>query len=283
MKISVNNCQLVLYAERLETKEEVSLIKFTWDTDIPFGEIIEYAGIIPLPPYLHREAVPEDNITYQTIYSEIRGSVAAPTAGLHFTEKVFNSLKKKNKDKLFITLHVGAGTFRPVKSVNIEDHEMHAEHFFVSIEVLELIIGRKGTLVAVGTTSVRTLESLFWLGVKTIENPFVRPEEMTTDQWEPYNNNINHDCHTALTSLFNWMKSNKLTFLNSSTRIMIVPGYKFRLVEAIITNFHQPCSTLLLLISAWAGSDWKRIYQYALDNEFRFLSYGDSSLLFQKK
>jgi S-adenosylmethionine:tRNA ribosyltransferase-isomerase len=281
--IYINEFQVNLNAERLVTNENASLIKFSWDQDVAFGELIEAAGTLPLPPYLNREAIAEDDLRYQTIYSKEQGSVAAPTAGLHFTEEVFSSLREKNIDKSFVTLHVGAGTFKPVKSDLITGHEMHTEHFSVPIEVLEQIINKKGPLVAVGTTSVRTLESLFWLGTKTVVNPLVKPEELFTSQWEPYENDVTYNRVDVFDSLKNWMKRNKLKILHSNTRIMIVPGYKFRVVEAIITNFHQPKSTLLLLISAWVGEDWKRIYSYAGENGFRFLSYGDSSILFRRE
>jgi S-adenosylmethionine:tRNA ribosyltransferase-isomerase len=281
MPVNTKTGETTLTAEKKTTNENGSLVRFTWNTDLTFGEVIEAAGILPLPPYLNRDAVPEDDIRYQTIYSSIEGSVAAPTAGLHFTDVVFGALRKKSIDTAFLTLHIGAGTFKPVKSESIADHEMHTEHFFINITELEKIISKNGSLVAVGTTTVRTIESLYWLGVKTILNPAIKMHELIMNQWEAYSLPCDIPGLTALESLHKWMESNKLSILHSSTTIMIVPGYKFGLVDAIITNFHQPKSTLLLLISAWVGDDWKRIYNFAGRNNFRFLSYGDSSLLFK--
>jgi S-adenosylmethionine:tRNA ribosyltransferase-isomerase len=281
LRFFTGGTETILTAEKLQNSESTTLVRFVWDNDMTFGELIESAGIIPLPPYIDRKAIPEDKIRYQTVYSIIEGSVAAPTAGLHFTEAVFDSLKKKDIDKVFITLHVGAGTFKPIKSETIYDHEMHNEHFMIYSSDLEKIINKKGMLIAVGTTSVRTLESLYWLGVKTLGDPDIKPQDLVLDQWESYRNKGDVQGEVALESLCKWMKQNHLSVLNSSTRIIIIPGYKFRLVEAIITNFHQPGSTLLLLVSAWAGDDWKKIYRYAMDNDFRFLSYGDSSILYK--
>jgi S-adenosylmethionine:tRNA ribosyltransferase-isomerase len=281
MRVIAGERMTTFCAEKLENYENSTLIKFSWNTDLTFGELIEAAGSIPLPPYLNRKVVPDDNIRYQTVYSKTEGSVAAPTAGLHFTEAIFDSLIKKAIDKAFITLHVGAGTFRPVRSGLINDHEMHTEHFFINSSDLEKIIRKKGLLIAVGTTSVRTIESLYWLGVKTLWNPDFKPEDLFLSQWEIYSLADDIDAVVALESLYKWMKHNHLTVLKSSTRIMIIPGYKFRLVDVIITNFHQPKSTLLLLISAWTGDDWKKIYRFALDKNFRFLSYGDSSILYK--
>ena len=281
MEVNVKNFITKLTAEKISNNENLILVSFRWNTNITFGELIDAAGLIPLPPYICREALPEDNIRYQTVYSKTEGSVAAPTAGLHFTDTVLNSLKKKSIASAFITLHVGSGTFKPVKSMNILDHEMHNEHFFINISDLEKIIHKKSKLIAVGTTSVRTLESIYWLGIKTIKNPSIRAEDLYINQWEVY-----YDTHeipplSAIESLYSWMKNNNSTVLHSYTKIIIVPGYRFRMIDVIITNFHQPKSTLLLLISAWTGEDWKRIYDFAIDNKFRFLSYGDSSVLFK--
>jgi S-adenosylmethionine:tRNA ribosyltransferase-isomerase len=281
MLVRTNDVITTLTAEMIKSNENSTLVSFSWNNDITFGELIDAAGVIPLPPYLDRAALPEDNIRYQTVYSETEGSVAAPTAGLHFTDSVLGSLKMKAINSLFLTLHVGAGTFKPVKSVNISDHEMHNEHFFLNISDLEKLIQNKGKLIAVGTTSVRTLESLYWLGIKTIDNPSIRIENLNINQWEVYNTTRDISPLSSLGSLHLWMKNNNIMVLQSSTRIMIVPGYKFRMIDAIITNFHQPKSTLLLLISAWVGEDWKNIYDYAIKNNFRFLSYGDSSLIYK--
>lgn len=281
MQVITSEGEVILLAEKIKKNENATLIKFKWNIEITFGELIEVAGTLPLPPYLNRRAIDNDRITYQTVYSQIEGSVASPTAGLHFTESVFASLKKKKTECAFLTLHVGAGTFKPVKSDSISKHEMHNEHFYINDFELEKIINKKGKLIAVGTTSVRTIESLYWLGVKTIVNPEIEQDKLVISQWENYGLRTEIDGLTALKSLSKWIKKHKLTVLHSATSIMIVPGYQFRLVDIIITNFHQPKSTLLLLISAWVGEDWKRIYKYALENDFRFLSYGDSSLLFR--
>jgi S-adenosylmethionine:tRNA ribosyltransferase-isomerase len=281
MQASIKGVLTTLIAEKVKSHENTTLVSFRWNSEVTFGELIDSAGVIPLPPYLDREAVPEDNIRYQTVYSKTEGSVAAPTAGLHFTNVVLNSLKMKGIDSAFLTLHVGAGTFKPVNSINISDHVMHNEHFTLNISDLEKIIHKKGKLIAVGTTSVRTLESLYWLGIKTMENPNIRAEDLYLKQWEVYGNTSNIPPQSAIESLYNWMKNNNSAVLHSSTKIIIVPGYKFHMIDAIITNFHQPKSTLLLLISAWVGEDWKQIYDYAIYNHFRFLSYGDSSILFR--
>jgi S-adenosylmethionine:tRNA ribosyltransferase-isomerase len=280
-QVNTREGKVTLSAKKIENNENATLVKFTWNAEISFSELLEDAGLIPIPPYLNRHAVPEDNIWYQTVYSKTEGSVAAPTAGLHFTEAVFDSIKKKGIESAFLTLHVGAGTFRPVKSDLITDHEMHPEHFSINSSSLEGIIRKRGKLIAVGTTSVRTIESLYWLGVKTIIDPDIKTDDLFLNQWEIYDATIEVPGLVALESLRKWMKKNTCDFLQSSTKIMIIPGYKFRLVEAIITNFHQPQSTLLLLISAWVGEDWKKIYKFAIYNNFRFLSYGDSSILYK--
>ncbi len=224
----------------------------------------------------------EDSERYQTIYSVVKGSVAAPTAGLHFTEYVLGRLSEKGIRKTDITLHVGAGTFQPVKARQISDHEMHVEHFFVTIDTINDLIENQGRIIAVGTTSVRTLESLYWLGVKIKSKSKNGLNWNTINQWEPYYNvnDQNISVNDSMAALADYMVKGKLTVLDASTSIMIIPGYKFRMINGMITNFHQPRSTLLLLIAAWTGNSWLDIYKYALDNGFRFLSYGDSSLLF---
>jgi S-adenosylmethionine:tRNA ribosyltransferase-isomerase len=252
-------------------------IKFSWsDSSLSFGELLERAGIIPLPPYIKRPPDETDNHRYQTIYARNEGSVAAPTAGLHFTEAILTQLQDKNIRSTKLTLHVGAGTFLPVKAEKILDHPMHAEEFAVSLSTLEILLNHKGPIVAVGTTTVRTLESLFWLGVKFIESGSASLE---LDQWDPYRINDRVNRRESLEALYSYSLQNHLDELTASTRIMIIPGYRYRLVDQIITNFHQPRSTLLMLVAAFIGEDWKQVYQYALDNNFRFLSYGDSSLL----
>lgn len=269
-----------LTAEKLQSEGEAWRIRFKWNCrGISFGQVIEATGHIPLPPYINREDEAADYKRYQTVYSSVKGSVAAPTAGLHFTKRVFEKLKRKGIKSTEVTLHVGAGTFQPIKSDNISGHEMHCEHFYVSKETIELIINNQGKIIPVGTTSVRTLESLYWLGVKLIKDPFVCSSDLSLGQWEAYKMDTTITVTQSLEALLDYLGKNNLTYLNSSTSIMITPGYDFRMINGIITNFHQPKSTLLLLISAWIGNDWKKIYQYAIANDFRFLSYGDCSVL----
>lgn len=255
-------------------------IQFTWDSPLfTFADLIEISGNIPIPPYLNRESEEIDLTSYQTVYSKIKGSVAAPTAGLHFTESVFEELKRKNICCEEVTLHVGAGTFQPVKSKTIGGHDMHSEHFIVSSDLIDHLATFEGKIVAVGTTSVRTLESLYFIGCKLIANPLINPLHLGVDQWEPYNKTrINYSCHESFEALSAWMRDHHLSELNSSTQIIILPGYNFRVISGMVTNFHQPQSTLLLLIAAFLGNDWKRIYEHALSEKYRFLSYGDSNL-----
>ena len=277
--INAAGTQVKLIARKKETaKEGAFLIEFTWNRDLTFGEILDISGIIPIPPYLNRESEAIDKIRYQTIYSKRKGSVAAPTAGLHFTGRVFQSLSSKNIETLELTLHVGAGTFKPVKEKNARDHQMHAELFTVSSGEIERLLENPGKIIAVGTTSLRTLESIYWLGVKSIfQEAAFDPDYL--GQWEYENMPQNIPVKKALESILNYMKRSNIETLVSHTQIMIVPGYTFRIIRGLVTNFHQPKSTLLLLISSLVGDDWKKIYDYALANDFRFLSYGDSSLL----
>jgi len=281
MKFRSEGDEYNLKAENVAEAGDARIIKFSWDcTGLNFSEVIEAAGHIPLPPYISREDVKEDNDRYQTVYSAVKGSVAAPTAGLHFTEDVLNSLSGKGIDKAFVTLHVGAGTFQPVRCGNISGHNMHTEHFFVTDDTISKLIENEGKIIAVGTTSVRTIESIYWLGRKVIEDPDINIENLKVGQWEPYNRNREISSAMALKALSEVMKKKGCKTITASTQIIIVPGYRFRMTNGIITNFHQPRSTLLLLIAAWTGNDWKNIYNYALNNGFRFLSYGDSSFLF---
>ena len=239
-------------------------------------------GELPIPPYLNRETQESDLSTYQTVYSKIKGSVAAPTAGLHFTDNVLNELDSHGIEREELTLHVGAGTFRPVKSATIGEHEMHTEYIAVRRHTIERLIAHEGCAIAVGTTSVRTLESLYYMGLKVIQNPDIKEEELHVSQWEPYNDGCKMDdvrSVDALQALLDWMVRHELTVLHSSTQIIIAPGYDYHIVKMLITNFHQPQSTLLLLVSAFVKGDWHKIYDYALSHDFRFLSYGDSSLL----
>jgi len=275
-----DNRRFRLIAERISGDGDSSVIRFTWDNgDLTFGDIIESAGHIPLPPYINRDDEDSDTVTYQTIYSLVKGSVAAPTAGLHFTRKVFDELDKKDIERAYLTLHVGAGTFQPVKDGNLTEHKMHTEHFYVTAETIESLIKKSGKIIAVGTTSVRTLESLYWIGCKLGDGKVHETTDLFTGQWDPYESNDGPDPSQALENILDYMSANGLKALHAPTRIIIVPGYRFRITNGIITNFHQPGSTLLLLVSAWVGEKWTDIYRYALDNGFRFLSYGDSSLL----
>ena len=256
-------------------------IDFEWTGHCSFAEIIDAMGELPIPPYLNRETQESDKTTYQTVYSKIKGSVAAPTAGLHFTPEVLADLDAHGIDREELTLHVGAGTFKPVKSEEIEGHEMHTEYISVRRDTIRKLIAHEGQAIAVGTTSVRTLESLYYMGLKVMRNPDLTSEELHVAQWEPYEE-VKSEVVSALGSLkalLAWMEEHQLEVLNSSTQIIIAPGYDYKIVKMLVTNFHQPQSTLLLLVSAIVKGDWHKIYDYALAHDFRFLSYGDSSLL----
>ena len=270
-----------LEATRIESENEgmSHLVRFEWDNeDILFSDILAHFGELPIPPYLNRATEEKDKETYQTVYSKIDGSVAAPTAGLHFTMDVLRRLALNGIREDEITLHVGAGTFQPVKSEEIGGHPMHREIISIGKSTIEDLIASEGHIVAVGTTSVRTLESLYYLGCRIALNP--DNPDLMVEQWEPYENNYTLTTQEALQNIIDYLNHNHLSALNAATRIMIVPSFQFRVVNKIITNFHQPKSTLLLLISAFVGIDrWRKIYDFAMDNGFRFLSYGDSSLL----
>ena len=276
--------QYELTAKRVQQEGDAWRIRFEWGSSgISFGELIDSAGQLPLPPYLEREAEPDDLNRYQTVYSRINGSVAAPTAGLHFTGQMVEKLMAGGMATAEVTLHVGAGTFKPVKSGSISEHEMHCERFTVTRETIETLIEYEGKIIPVGTTSVRTLESLYWLGVKLMEHPLSKTEELELGQWEAYDSDSRISPSESFKSILNYMRVNDMKQLDASTGIMIIPGYDFRIIKGMITNFHQPMSTLLLLISAWVKESWKDIYGYALENDFRFLSYGDCTLLFRKE
>ena len=278
--IRMDDKEVVLSAERIKTTGDSHLVRFSWNNpQVTFAELLDAAGILPIPPYLHRETRESDLQTYQTVYSKIKGSVAAPTAGLHFTSEVLAGLDAKGFTREEVTLHVGAGTFKPVKSEVIGDHEMHTEFISVRRSAIENIRTNLGRVIAVGTTSVRTLESLYYMGRTLVNNPDATSEELVVTQWTPYHDTEEVTAHEALTALLDYLGRNQTDTLLSATQIMIAPGYEFKIVKGIITNFHQPKSTLLLLISAFVNGNWKSIYNYALDNDFRFLSYGDSSLL----
>lgn len=277
--VEVGGKNVTLSVERVGGPAAVNHVRFSWGGGVSFAELLEAAGELPIPPYLNRRTEESDTRTYQTVYSKIKGSVAAPTAGLHFTPAVLEALTAAGVEREEVTLHVGAGTFKPVKSELIADHEMHEEYIEVRKALIEKIVAAGGEAVAVGTTSVRTLESLYFLGELVAENPAVTQDELHVNQWTPYNREHSLTTVDSLKALLEWMERNGLDRVHSHTQIMIAPGYRYRIVKAIVTNFHQPKSTLLLLVSAFVDGDWRTIYDYALANGFRFLSYGDSSLL----
>lgn len=283
-KIKVNDKELILHAFYVEKRSDSFIIELSWSpVDYSFGEILHYAGVIPLPPYIKRAVEETDAERYQTIYAHADGSVASPTAGLHFTESIFEKLKAKNIQKDFVTLHVGAGTFKPVKSQTMEKHEMHPEFIDISKATIENIFQNLGNnIIAVGTTSLRTVESLYWLGVK---QSGVKSRELGGIlQWEAYDlAKKNISPKDALQSLLEWMNKNNLEKIVTKTQILIAPGYPFKIVKALVTNFHQPQSTLLLLVAAFIGEEWRKVYNHALQHDFRFLSYGDGSLLWRKE
>jgi S-adenosylmethionine:tRNA ribosyltransferase-isomerase len=281
----VNNKPVSLIIKNKIKKTDYFEVEFELsDKTISFFDAIEVAGELPLPPYIKRDFEESDKVNYQTIYSKTKGSVAAPTAGLHFTNYVFDKLKEKKINTSELTLHVGAGTFLPVKSEKMIDHKMHSERIFVKKEFLKKLMETviaKNKVIAVGTTSVRTIESLYWIGLK-IKNGFVLKEnEVLVEQWDAYDIKENISVLDSLLEIINYLDSNNLDVIEGETKIIIAPGYKFKFIDGLITNFHQPQSTLLLLISAFVGNDWKNIYDYALKNKFRFLSFGDSSILWK--
>lgn len=254
-------------------------VDFRWDGGVSFAQLLEAAGEIPIPPYLNRESQESDRTTYQTVYSKIKGSVAAPTAGLHFTDRVLKDLDDHGIDREELTLHVGAGTFRPVKSEEIEGHEMHTEFIAVRKATIQKLIAHDGQAIAVGTTSVRTLESLYYIGLYLGTHPDATEEDMHVSQWTPYQTESDVTAVQALQNILDYLNLHGLDVLKTSTQIIIAPGYRYHIVRMMVTNFHQPQSTLLLLVSAFLSGDWRKVYNYALSHDFRFLSYGDSSLL----
>lgn len=267
-----------LRADLIERDGETSVVEFSWDRGYEFSKVLDLCGSVPIPPYLNRETESIDLERYQTLYARMSGSVAAPTAGLHFTTRVLDSIRSRGIETDTVCLHVGAGTFLPVKSSLVAEHHMHREPFVVSLELLEKIISCQGRITAVGTTSVRTLESLYYVGVSCIEKG--HPEDVL--QWMPYERDYGYTLEESISAIVEWLKANSLDELKVGTSIIIVPGFRFRVVDVLVTNFHQPQSTLLLLISAFVGGDWHRIYDFALAGGFRFLSYGDSSILFRR-
>ena len=280
-EVEIHGQTIVVCATRGELHGTSHRIDFEWTGDFSFAEIIDVMGELPIPPYLNRETQESDKTTYQTVYSKIKGSVAAPTAGLHFTPEVLADLDAHGIQREELTLHVGAGTFKPVKSEEIEGHEMHTEYVSVRRDTIQKLIDHEGCAIAVGTTSVRTLESLYYMGLKVMRDPSLNENQLHVAQWEPYGEVRSGEVKSveALKALLAWMDARALTVLHSSTQIIIAPGYDYHIVKMLVTNFHQPQSTLLLLVSAFVKGDWHKIYDYALSHDFRFLSYGDSSLL----
>lgn len=288
-EIIIKNKTVIFNAEKKQAAENAYIVNFSWkicnnneNLKITFADILEEIGKIPIPPYLKRDSQKSDETSYQTVYSKIDGSVAAPTAGLHFTPEVLKNIDKKDITKLEVTLHVGAGTFKPVQCTEMEDHIMHHEFISVKKETIKEIIKKEGSITAVGTTSVRTLESLFWFGHKIATDPNVQIDDFVLNQWYPYEEGQKKGIKTkdALEAIISYLEKNDLDTFTASTQLIIAPGYDFKVINNIITNFHQPKSTLLLLVSAFLkGEEWKKVYKYALENDFRFLSYGDSSLL----
>jgi len=291
-ELEIKNERFHISATRLGEQGTSQLIQFEWDNaNINFADILDVMGELPIPPYLNRETQESDKTTYQTVYSKIKGSVAAPTAGLHFTERVLSAIDAHGIEREEVTLHVGAGTFRPVKSKTIGGHPMHTEYIAVHRHTIERLLAHHAEAIAVGTTSVRTLESLYYMGLKVMANPDITEDELHVNQWEPYEvesslsesvtlrTKFKVESSEALQALLDWMVRHDLTVLHSSTQIIIAPGYDYHIVKMLITNFHQPQSTLLLLVSAFVHGDWHKIYDYALTHDFRCLSYSDSSLL----
>ena len=279
--LSINNNEVLLTAERLQSHGDTHSVLFKWDNpSCTFADILNVAGLLPIPPYLHRNTEKSDLKNYQTVYSKIKGSVAAPTAGLHFTPEVLKELFIKEFKCEELTLHVGAGTFKPVQTNKLGEHEMHAEYLSVDRSTIMSLIDYEGYITAVGTTSARTLETLYYIGATLAANPQASPDQLIIKQWTPYDNNLPLiTANEALRLLLDYLDKNNLDKLITSTQLMIAPGYVFRIVNNLITNFHQPKSTLLLLVSAFVQGDWRTVYDYALSHDFRFLSYGDSSLL----
>ena len=288
-KLKLNEKDYTLTAEKFESKNGYYMVNFVWDNkNISWRDIMNISGNVPLPPYINRKPNKSDEERYQTIFANSDGSVAAPTASLHFTEQTLEKLKEKNIKFEFLTLHVGAGTFKPVTSENVSEHKMHQETFFITKKFIENLYNHSGRVIPVGTTSMRTLESMYWLGVKLAGTPLQTETcdynngNIFVPQWIPYNNIIKLSPKEALKNILNYMAINSLDILEGETEIIIVPGYEFKFTDALITNFHQPGSTLLLLVAALIGEDWRNVYKYAIENKFRFLSYGDSSILFKK-
>ncbi len=277
---------VVLKAQKLQQQQGSFEIEFSWDNNyFTFAELLHYAGILPLPPYLQRQTEAADYDRYQTVYARQEGSVAAPTAGLHFTPHLLVQLQEKGVKHAFVTLHVGAGTFQPVKAATMQDHAMHREWIEVNADTIRALLQQiPNPVIAVGTTSLRTIESLYWMGVKALLQPQATINELEVQQWDAYDLPLQNASPTdALQALLTWMQQQQLEKIICHTQVLIAPGYTARVAAAILTNFHQPNSTLLLLIAALIGYDWRKVYDYALQNNYRFLSYGDGSLLWAQK
>ena len=277
--VTIQGTQVPLKAILEDRLQDHFVVRFEWPHDFTFSEIIDAAGNLPIPPYLKRETEADDLVRYQTVYAQYDGSVAAPTAGLHFTPQTFSDLQQKGVQTAHVTLHVGAGTFRPVKSDTMADHDMHEEKMFISRETIQKLYehAQKGNIIAVGTTSLRTIESIYWYGVRLLSKS---DASFKIAQWDPYELEQHISAPDAFGAVIHHLTKNNLEMLSGSTALLIAPGYRFQTVKGLITNFHQPDSTLLLLVAAFIGPDWRRIYDHALANEYRFLSYGDSSVLF---
>lgn len=285
--LTINGRKVILQANKIKQHLDSFIVEFTWNNDFSFADIIYHAGLLPLPPYMNRDAENEDEERYQTVYAKFEGSVAAPTAGLHFTQDVFDTLIQQKINISYVTLHVGAGTFKPVKAEKMSDHQMHEEHIVINIDLITQIhqsIATNRRIIAVGTTSLRTIESLFWFGLHLLNHKqnWHNINSIQISQWQPYENNaIDYSKEDIIKAILDWMAFKNINVLQGATQIIIAPPYQIKLVDAIITNFHQPESTLLLLVSAFIGNDWRKVYDYALTHNFRFLSYGDSSILFK--
>jgi S-adenosylmethionine:tRNA ribosyltransferase-isomerase len=281
--LEVQKDGIVLSASKIEPVNDQWKIRLSWNNAaLNFAEILELFGNIPLPPYMKRNEETEDGIRYQTVYAEREGSVAAPTAGLHFTNEVLEKIQLRNIKRADVTLHVGAGTFKPVKSELMKDHDMHREQIFFTRDlVLDLLNHLNTGVTAVGTTAMRTLESIYWFGKQLVVEAGTYRNSVFVSQWEPYDSTVDVPVSVALRTVADWMQENNLSEVSGYTQIMIAPGYRFKIVSSLITNFHQPESTLLLLVAAFTGEDFRKIYDHALNNDYRFLSYGDSSLLYR--
>jgi S-adenosylmethionine:tRNA ribosyltransferase-isomerase len=285
-EINHNGNNIRLSASITERRPDSFVVEFTWEpSSLSFAALLHEAGLIPLPPYIKRDAEPGDAERYQTVYAAESGSVAAPTAGLHFTEHILHELQQKNILSAYVTLHVGAGTFKPVKSETIGEHSMHAEFMQVNADTIQSLHNYLDKhITAVGTTSLRTIESLYWMGVKIVHQPGLHPDELSIAQWDAYELSMaDISPQRSLAALLDWMKQNKLSTIITKTQLLIVPGYQLKIAKSLVTNFHQPQSTLLLLVAAVAGEEWRNIYDYALENGFRFLSYGDGCLIYGDK